>query len=325
MNIDEIEIIPIAGESMGVRSMCTMIQTPSVSILLDPSAALAFRQGKEPHPEEYSALQSSLKRIHDAANRADIVTVSHYHFDHVRPGFTNYRYNFSSKEEFQELFENKTVLAKDNRDNINPSQRRRGYYFERDVRKIVNELHWADGSTFEFGDTRITFSSVLPHGPADTPLGFIIGCTIQHADNRVLFAPDVQGPVVDETLRYILSSNSDLTIIGGPPIYLASFSSEHAHTAISALRKLGERVPRLIVDHHLLRSPNWREWLSPIESLAQEHGNELMCMAEMAGMLPRPLESQRADLYASSPPTVEFVDWTQATDEYKMKHKPPLD
>jgi predicted metallo-beta-lactamase superfamily hydrolase len=314
LKIGEIEITPIAGESMGVRSMCTMIQTPSVSILLDPSAALAFRQGNEPHPLD-----------HDASRIADVLTVSHYHFDHVRPGFTNCRYNFSSKEGFREIFMNKIVLAKDYRENINPSQRRRGYYFERDASKIVDELHWADGSTFEYGDTRITFSPALPHGPTDTPLGFVIASMIEHSDHRILFAPDVQGPVVEETLRYILSTNADMVIIGGPPVYLDSFRREHNEVANTSLQKLAERTPRLIVDHHLIRSSNWNEWLEPIQSHAQKHGNSLMCMADLAGTQRQPLESQRAELYTSSPPTVEFDDWTKATDEYKMKHKPPLD
>jgi hypothetical protein len=99
MNIDDIEVSPLAAESLGVRSLCTLVRTPDVSILFDPSAALAKRYGLEPHPFEYLALQSSLERIRAAVEVTDIISISHYHYDHVRPGFTNYLYNLSTQDE----------------------------------------------------------------------------------------------------------------------------------------------------------------------------------------------------------------------------------
>ncbi|MFW9933032.1 MAG: hypothetical protein ACFFDR_10285, partial [Candidatus Thorarchaeota archaeon] len=93
MKIGDIDVIPLAAESLGVRSLCTKIKTPDLSILLDPSAALAFRPPHEPHPKEYLALQEAHIRIEEAAKDCDILTISHYHFDHVRPGATNQRYN----------------------------------------------------------------------------------------------------------------------------------------------------------------------------------------------------------------------------------------
>jgi predicted metallo-beta-lactamase superfamily hydrolase len=284
-----------------------------------------MRQGMEPHPLEYISLQTSLERIRESSHHAEIISVSHYHFDHVRPGFTNFRYNFSSKEEFQEIFDNKIVLAKDNRDHINASQRRRGYYFERDAKGIVEELQWSDGLSFNFGDTIVTFSPPLPHGPVDTHLGYVVACMIEHDEHRILFVPDVQGPVVGDTLRYILSINAELIIIGGPPIYLDSFKRRHNDTALASLCKLAEMTPTVVVDHHLMRSPIWADWLKPVDRIAKSQGNQLMCMADLAGFQRRSLESQRTDLYASSPPKEEFVNWTKATFEYKIKHKPPLD
>ena len=141
MHLNEIEVIPIAAESLGVRSLCTMIRTPDISILLDPSAALAKRFGLEPHPLEYKALQESLGEIRTHAKEASILSISHYHYDHVRPGFRNCLYNMSTRDERKEMFAGKTVFAKDNRENINTSQRRRGYYFLKDVKSIIKGIH----------------------------------------------------------------------------------------------------------------------------------------------------------------------------------------
>ena len=142
MNLDDIEITPLAAESIGVRSLSTFIRTPDVSILLDPSAALARRSGLEPHPLEYRLLQKCLNEIRTKSQEADILSISHYHYDHVRPGFLNCLYNLSTRDERKEMFSDKTIFAKDNRENINNSQRRRAYFFQKDVRPICKSLDW---------------------------------------------------------------------------------------------------------------------------------------------------------------------------------------
>ncbi|MHA1287354.1 MAG: MBL fold metallo-hydrolase, partial [Candidatus Thorarchaeota archaeon] len=116
MHLDDIEIIPIAAESLGVRSLCTMVRTPDVSIIFDPSAALAKRFTLEPHPLEYHALQSSLEEIRTYAKEASILSISHYHYDHIRPGFDNYLYNICTRDERKEMLTGKIVYAKDNRE-----------------------------------------------------------------------------------------------------------------------------------------------------------------------------------------------------------------
>ncbi|GAF81471.1 unnamed protein product, partial [marine sediment metagenome] len=162
MKIGSIEVSPLAAESMGVRSLSTLVTTPDVTILLDPSAALARRNGLEPHPLEYQALLRSLERIFVAARRADVLSISHFHYDHVRPGFTDFQYIFSSREELKRMFESRKVFAKDNRENINTSQRRRSFFFQREMKEVATELQWADGKTFTFGETTVKYSQALP-------------------------------------------------------------------------------------------------------------------------------------------------------------------
>jgi predicted metallo-beta-lactamase superfamily hydrolase len=324
VQVGEIEVVPLAAESLGVRSLCTKVKTPDLSVILDPSAALAMREGLEPHPIEYQTLMKSLERIFVEARKADVLSISHYHYDHVRPGFTDFRYNMSSREELQMLFGGKVILAKDNRENINPSQRRRGFYFEKDVQSVSKEIHWSDGKSFDFGTTRIMCSNPLCHGPSDTRLGYVTATKIEYDGSSILFAPDIQGPVMKEDLEYILSSAPDLLIVGGPPIYLRKFKEQHKQSAFHSLTRLVTKVPVVVVDHHLMRSKDWVTWLNPIRVAAERTGNQLMSIAESIGVQNRCLESTRASLYSEQPPSSEFVHWTNATDEYKKSNRPPL-
>ncbi|MBE0526659.1 MAG: hypothetical protein IH631_06925 [Candidatus Thorarchaeota archaeon] len=324
MHLDEIEIIPIAAESLGVRSLCTMVRTPDVSILLDPSAALAKRYTLEPHPFEYQALRKTLDEIQDYAKEASILSISHYHYDHIRPGFDNYLYNLCTRDERKKMFAGKMVYAKDNRENINTSQRRRGYYFLKDVEPVIGEIQWADGRSFSIGDTTITYSQPLPHGTNLSPLGFVLATTIEYSGLRFLFAPDIQGPTSKDTLAYILSIAPDLAIIGGPPLYLDQFSIGNAQSALFCLSVLAASIPTLVVDHHNMRGGDWMTWSKPILNACNETGHRLLSMAELAGKDEQYLESIRKQLYLTHPPSEDFLNWTHAPEEYKVQNMPPF-
>lgn len=324
MNIEEIEVTPLAAESLGTRSLCTLVRTPDVSVLFDPSAALARRYSLEPHPMEYLALRDSLKRIRAATREVDIVSISHYHYDHVRPGFTNCIYNLSTRDERKEILMGKVVFAKDYRENINPSQRRRGFFFQKDVKSVVKDLQWADGRQLTFGDTTIRYSEPLPHGPVNSTLGYVLATTIEYNGTRFLFAPDVQGPIAHDTLAYILSQEPNLAIVGGPPTYLSNLRKDEVQSALYSLSNLVSVVAILVVDHHNMRDSAWSDWIHPVRSVAEESGNRIMTMATLAGQENRCFEAERSDLYRNKPPSEEFLDWCRASDEHKVQNMPPL-
>ena len=73
----------VAFESLGVRSMCTHIETPDISLLIDPSVACHDRHGLKPHPREYALLLRKRAEILRLAKDADIIVTSHYHLDHL--------------------------------------------------------------------------------------------------------------------------------------------------------------------------------------------------------------------------------------------------
>ena len=324
MHLDDIEIIPIAAESLGVRSLCTLVRTPDVSILFDPSAALANRYALEPHPLEYQELTRKLETIRSYAKESDVLSISHYHYDHIRPGFENYLYNICKRNERKEMFTGKIVYAKDNRENINNSQRRRGYYFVKDVKSVIKEIHWADSRSFKIGDTAITYSPPLPHGSNDSPLGFVIATMVAYSGKRFLFAPDIQGPTSKETLAYILSLEPDVAIIGGPPLYLSQFSERETNSAFYSLSLLAASITILVVDHHNMRGGDWETWINPVRKTSNESGHQFLSMAEFAGETERCLESMRKQLYEDHPPSEEFLNWTHASEEYKVQNMPPI-
>jgi predicted metallo-beta-lactamase superfamily hydrolase len=111
------KVIPISSDSLGVRSMATYVETRDCKIFIDPSAALGpSRYGLPPHEIELDALYKTKERIADIAEKCDILTISHYHYDHYDP-----------EEEF---YQGKKVFAKDISKNINNSQLERGREFK---------------------------------------------------------------------------------------------------------------------------------------------------------------------------------------------------
>jgi hypothetical protein len=309
----EISIEPLAAESLGIRSLATFVTTPDVKILLDPGVSHGLR-ALLPHPREAEALLHAGRRVLKRAEEAQVLTISHYHFDHYMPSFMHWM-NFSSPELADLLYRGKEVLLKSRDSDINFSQRKRSYYVYQ--RKDCT-LRVADGERFRYGRTEVKFSPPVDHGEAGTKLGKVLLCTISTPGERFLFAPDVQGPMVESTLEYILAEEPDLLYIGGPPTYLAKrIHPESLQAAKRSLAELTRHIPRVIVDHHLLRDPQWREFLAEAKGEAAARGHELCCAAEFLGEEVRDLEAHRAELYCEEPPP---PDWKRRLKE--MEYHP---
>lgn len=61
--VTNIRFIPLAAESLGVRSMCTYVETSAIKVLIDPGVSLGKRFGLLPHPNEYLAIDRCRKKI----------------------------------------------------------------------------------------------------------------------------------------------------------------------------------------------------------------------------------------------------------------------
>ena len=323
----KIKVTPLAEESLGVRSMCTYIETTDTKILLDAGASLApKRWGYPPHPREYQALAECRKKITRTAEKANITTISHYHFDHHTPSYTDWFTNWSSPETAKKIYQGKLVLAKSYRSMVNASQRRRGWMFKKTGGKHAKRIESADGKTFQFGETKLKFSDPVFHGPENTQLGWLLMVTIESADEKVMFASDVQGPIHTPTLNQILAEKPQLVMIGGPPTYLAGFrvKDEHIETGMQNLKTLVENVPTTILEHHTLRDENWRSQSQPIFDAATQVGHKVLTAAEFSGTKNNLLEFRRRQLFETEPPSSDFIKWLKMPLQKRKLQKPPI-
>lgn len=172
-SLKKIKVTPLAAESFGVRSMCTLVETPDLVILLDAGVSLCpYRFGLPPHPIEFQRIAHLRQVIAEAANKATITTISHYHFDHHTPSYTDWIVNWTDgSETARQIYQGKKVFIKNPKENINASQRQRALMFMKTGGKHANSLVEADDKTFQFGNTAIRFSGAMAHGVEGGILG----------------------------------------------------------------------------------------------------------------------------------------------------------
>ncbi len=324
-----IHLIPLAAESLGVRSMCTYVQTPDVKILLDAGVSLCPKRfGLPPHPSEFRAIDSCRRRIALFAKEAEVLTVSHYHFDHHTPSYEDWLCNWTENvETAREIYEGKIILAKNAREKINHSQRRRGWMFRKTGGKFAEEIQIADGKTFLFGEfTKIRFSEPVFHGSEDSPLGWVLMTTIEYQGEKFLFTSDVQGPMCPGTLELILREDPEVVMIGGPPLYLAGFKvkEEDIRRGLRNLERIVQNIPYTILEHHILRDKDWRTKTGNVFEKALSHGHKVLTSAEFLGKKNLFLESVRDHLFVQNPPSRDFEKWMRKTQWERRHVKPPI-
>jgi predicted metallo-beta-lactamase superfamily hydrolase len=325
--LKKIKVIPLAAESFGVRSMCTYVETTDLKVLLDAGVSLApNRHGFPPHLREYEAIKKCREKISKAAEQAEVVTLSHYHFDHHTPSYTDWFCNWSSEDVAREIYEGKLVLVKNYRSMINFSQRRRGWMFKKTAGKYARRLEVADGKTFEFGNTKLKFSDPVFHGSENSALGWVLMATIECEGEKFLFASDVQGPMDNSTLKMILAEKPQLIIIGGPPIYLAGFrvKNEHIEQGMKNLESLAKNIPTTILEHHILRKEKWREFSQPVFDAASITGHSVVTAAEFLKNKNNLLEFRRKQLFETEPPSSEFNEWMKLPRPKRKLINPPI-
>jgi predicted metallo-beta-lactamase superfamily hydrolase len=320
-----LRVIPIGFESLGVRSMCTFVETSDVRVLIDAGVALGPRFRKLPHPSEYQARAKCRAKIREYAHKADLIITSHYHNDHHTPNYIETVWLGSSPDESEEIYKDKIVLMKDIRNAINFNQRRRGWIFQRFLKKIGSKCEVADGRIFEYGATKIKISEPVPHGEEQGELGWLIMTTIESRDEKVLHASDVQGPMSKRTTQMIVRENPGLVILGGPPLYLEGVKVEGSsiRKGIQNAAKATEKIPTLILEHHVLRSKNWRDETKPIFDAAEKAGHRVLTAADYLGVKPFLLECGREELYKDDVPSEEFLKWCALPRQKRSLQPPP--
>lgn len=321
-------VTPLAAESLGTRSMCTYVETPDVRILLDAGVSLCPKRfGLAPHPEEFKAIMESRGRIAEAAAKADVVTISHYHHDHYTPSFEDWLCNWTSRDATaKQIYEGKTVLMKNPREQINYSQRERAWIFQKTMGKYAERMEVADDRTFRFGGTLLKFHKPVFHGSENSGLGWVLMTTVTCDDDRFLFAPDVQGPMAETTFKMIMKEDAQLVIIGGPPLYLegTKVTADENRRALGNLSAIIKKMPHVILEHHILRDKDWQEKATGAFYAAYATGHTVQTAAEYLHKNNRFLEANRKMLYDTDPPSKDFEAWARLGEDAKRLTKPPV-
>jgi hypothetical protein len=263
-------------------------------ILIDPGTSLGPKRfGFPPWKTELEALYKTRANIQKHARHADIITISHYHHDHFTP-FQLGKYLDSNPKYAAQIYDNKRLFIKDPTSKINQNQKKRAQNL---LKNLVNSnITYADGQSFQVGDTTLKFSDPLPHGPEGSKLGYLIALTISWGDETLMHASDVQGPISEATREYILQEKPDTLILSGPPLYLVGFALEEKDLdrARNNLIKIVKKVPRVVVDHHLLRDLRYAQFL---ESVEKESVKEVLVASQLIGKEPYLLEARRKEFY----------------------------
>lgn len=288
------KIVPIAFDSFGVRSMSTLVLTKDANIYIDPGVALGpTRYGLSPTNAEYEAVELAREKIMEVCRKyADVVIVTHYHYDH---------HPFPDDEEMYEAcFKGKVVFAKDRTKNINASGKSRGRVFEKNVKSLVNSLKWADSLKVEFGRTKIEFSPAVWHGDVGSKVGKVIMVYIKEGKQSFLFGSDAQGLADPKALEWFVKKNPDFAILDGYPTIFVGWrmkASNFEKSKLKLKKALDKtKVKTIILEHHILRDIHYKEKMKDVFDMAKKLRKKILSAAEYYGLENFFLEAWRKEI-----------------------------
>lgn len=267
----------VAFDSFGIKSSCLKIKTEDCNVTIDPG--IASETGSFPlTPEEKRYLRRKYETsIREACSSSEVIILTHYHYDHHIPD--------------PELYEGKTLLIKDAKNNVNRSQKGRA---ERLLTDVKADVKVADGREFKFGSTGIFFSKPFWHGTEGTSLGYVLMVTVQEEDKRLLYTSDVDGPVLEDVTDAIVEVNPDVLVLDGPPTYLLGYIMAYynlARSIINICRILRETDSHFyILDHHVVRDYRYPDLLYEVYREAKRSDKTVCTAAELLGRKPKVLE-----------------------------------
>lgn len=279
------EVAILGADSFGVRSLATLVRTKSRSILIDPGVSVCpNRFGLPPHPIEIEALKQVRKAIIDASQTADVIVITHFHHDHFT-SFEARQFDLTDSQVAQAVYRKTPIFAKSWMSKINPMQRKRALEL---IKNLGRDVIIADGKCFgELG-----FSPPVKHGESKSPQGYLIMVSISDGEERMVFGSDIQ-LFENQSIEWIENQKPDLLIVSGPPIYLESLTSDDIRRAQQNLIRLSQSVETIVIDHHLMRSLQYRDFLSPASEKASVLGHLIISASEFMKKPEHLLEAQR--------------------------------
>jgi predicted metallo-beta-lactamase superfamily hydrolase len=237
---------------------------------------------------EWQRLDETWDAIKRYAENADVLIVTHYHYDHYDP-------------DYPEIYKGKSVFIKHPTENINRSQRERAAAFLAAIEGLPRKIEFSDGRSFQLGKTQITFSKAVCHG-TNPRLGYVTEVSIKSGNEKFLYTSDVEGPSLEDQIDFILKEKPNVLFVDGPMTYMLGYRYSYKsletsnNNLVRAVRETN--LNTLVLDHHFLRDLNYKMRIKPVYAEAEKRGVKVVTAAEFSGRKIEMLEALRKELYA---------------------------
>ena len=277
-------VLPLAADSLGVRSMATLVEASGARVLIDPGVALAeTRYGLPPSREELEAQEEATARVVGALCQVDAAVVTHYHDDHANL----LPYVLSSTAVYL-----KTPTT--------PRERRYTQDLFPRLQCTNRSFALVDGSSLSLGQLTLDFSPPLPHGKPGAKAGSVMAVALRSRDGCFVHASDVQGPLSEVAVAWLLRQRPDILYLSGAPTYRLYYQAEQDSDTLTVqdvrtarahlLRLIKYTGCQVILDHYLVRDRNFRRLYQEVYAAGQ-----VQTAAEFLGRPERLLEARRRD------------------------------
>jgi predicted metallo-beta-lactamase superfamily hydrolase len=343
-----LEFVPLASDSMGVRSLACYVKTPDLKMIIDPGCALGpFGTLRIPHPEEIKTNQRLTKKILEFAKAAEYLFISHYHGDHYKPPETDYFYLHTDPTITTELYGNKIIYHKQLR-SLGFHQEKRADLLFKYLKKTAKEIRPvpnSNGNTIQIGGTRIIFPPEYYHGLPSTKLGFIQPLIVATDSQELYYWPDVHGFTFGADrlkLAHYLSEQATKTdihrilVLGGPP--KAFFRPPLDYQSLSRqFLDIFNFFNEIYLDHHTFREKAALDpWMKILDIILKVRDVDELPFPKVYSYhqknIPDPVlelncatrEAVRDQLFKDSPPDAAFMKWGEACLKGKTDIPPPI-
>ena len=274
--------------------MTTIVSVNQTNILLDPGLMVAPRRFQlPPSARELRMLDLLRKNIINLSKNVDVISISHYHYDHYFPIF---------EQGTEELYRNKIIYTKDRRSKCNFEQRKKGKKFELYAKQIAKELKFCDGKELEHNDIKFRYSNPVWHGENGSLDGYVLLLTLRYKKDSLMFCPDVMGPISRDTTELIIKENPKTLILDGPMTEKSSMGYSHVlfkkaeQNLIEIM--MNTKTKTIIMDHSTVRSLDYKKELKGILKIAKETDKEIVTAAEYANRPINQLEAKRQEMWS---------------------------
>lgn len=272
------QVLFLGAESLGARSMATVVQTAERTVLIDPSVALApKRAGLPPHPLEAEAAEQVRAAVLGWLPQATDVVITHFHGDHMP---------LADADPFQIPL---AAFTPPNRCQVwVPGEGGQSGRSRARRRALAKALGRALPAAKGEDDGVIACAGPFPHGGGSGPVMII---AVREGNECFVHASDTQ-LLSPEAVATILAWRPTIVFTSGPPLYLPSLTWEEANRARAQADRIASTARTLVIDHHPLRGVGGLRWVEDASGISA---------AAYTGVPPRLLEARRRELWTHTP------------------------